>query len=247
MKMMPCRMGLPMYFAMVDREALAARWQERFKNRSLSKPDAVRFEIKADAGDTAEILLYDEIGYWGITATEFVQQLATITAPSVNVRINSPGGDVFDGLAIYAALQAHPADITCTVEGWAASAASFIALSGKKCVMAPNAFMMIHNAWGLAVGNAADHADMAVTLDKIDGQLASIYSAKSGKPVDEIQTLMKGKVDGTWFTADEAMALGLIDEILGSSEDEQAAAEASARAGRISNMRRRLALSAVEV
>jgi ATP-dependent Clp endopeptidase proteolytic subunit ClpP len=193
----------------------------------------------------AEILLYDEIGYWGVTAQDFVTQLAQITAGTINVRINSPGGDVFDGLAIYQALKSHPATINTFVDGWAASAASFIALAGDTVTMGENAFMMIHKAWGVGVGNATDMRDLANTLDKIDGQLASIYAKKTGKSAAEMLALMAGESDGTWFTAAEAKAIGLADAVDAESAAEDAN-EKEAQAGalrRIANMRRRLNLA----
>lgn len=239
----------PLIFNSADREAMRAKWAARFQNRTVTDAKTGKLEVKNATGDVAEIMVYDEIGFWGVTAADFVAQLKNITAPKVVVRINSPGGDVFDGLAIFAAIQGYSGEVTCVVDGWAASAASFIALAGKETTMAPNAFMMIHKAWAMAIGNADDMGDMKDTLDKLDGQLAQIYAKKSGKPVDEIMALMAGKVDGTWFTAQEALDAGLIDEIAPAEEEEGDDDEAveNARKVRISNMRRRLALAEVEL
>jgi ATP-dependent Clp protease protease subunit len=238
----------PMIFASADREAIRAKWSTQFQNRTVKDAKPGKLEVKNATGDVAEIMVYDEIGFWGVTASDFVAELKNVTAPKVVVRINSPGGDVFDGLAIFAAIQGYAGDVTCVVDGWAASAASFIALAGKETTMAPNAFMMIHKAWALAIGNADDMSDMKDTLDKLDGQLAQIYAKKTGKSADEMMTLMAGKVDGTWFTAQEALGLGLIDEIAGADEEESTDDETAenARRVRISNMRRRLALAEVE-
>jgi ATP-dependent Clp endopeptidase proteolytic subunit ClpP len=190
-------------------------WRAHFENRTVPKAKAAApiFRAKSGDPDTTEILLYDEIGYWGVTAKDFQAQLAGVSTPNICLHINSPGGDVFDGLAIYSALKAHPARVTTIVDGLAASAASFIALAGDKVCMAENAFMMIHNAWGVAMGNKAEMLDMASTLGKLDGQLASIYAAKTGKTQEDCAALMDGDVDGTWFTAQEAKDAGLIDMI----------------------------------
>lgn len=237
-----------------DKDAARAAWHERFHNRkppALGEVRAARV-VKVQAAATAdatEILLYDEIGYWGVTAKEFVTALAEIKTANIVVRINSPGGDVFDGLAIYAALANLKTTtkqvVTCQVDGLAASAASFIALAGSTVSIMESAMMMVHRAWGLAIGNEADMADMATTLRQIDGQLAGIYAKQTGKPVAEMSALMAGASDGTWFTAKEAADLGLVDEVIDpdaadetGEKDKEASALASLQA-----MRHRLALA----
>lgn len=243
-----------------NREDARKAWHARFHNRSPATAKTTKLEIKNVAAGTVDILLYDEIGFWGVTAKEFVAALAGITATTINVRINSPGGDVFDGLAIYNALKAHPAKIVSTIEGIAASAASFIALAGETVTMAPSAFMMIHKAWGFTIGNADDHRDAVNTLDKIDGQLAAVYATKTGKSADEMLALMKGESDGTWFTGDEAKAIGLVDALVtgkdattetvdpdADDDDQQDPAESSGLGARMRNMRQRLALAHHEV
>ena len=192
--------------------SVSAQWRSHFKNRV--RPSAgsanVEFKAAADGEQVAEIYIYDEIGFWGISASDFVRNLMMISAASIDVHINSPGGDVFDGISIYNALRAHPAKITCYVDGIAASAASFIALAGDKCIMAETAMMMIHKAWGLTIGNEDDHLDQAIVLGKIDDQLASIYAAKTGKTPAECKSLMKAE---TWMTGKEAVDMGFCDEI----------------------------------
>jgi ATP-dependent Clp protease protease subunit len=232
----------PIVFAKVaDKDAARQQWNDRFNNRKpLAERKPGKVEVKAAADGETEILLYDEIGHWGVTAKEFNTALAAISGP-VKVRINSPGGDVFDGLAIHNALKAHPAEVVCQVDGWAASAASIIAMAGAKCVMADNAMLMCHCAWTLAIGNKADMQETVGVLEKIDGQLAGIYAKKSGKSSEECAAMMdgEGKADGTWFTAAEAKAWGLCDEIVAADPEE--AAE-NAVPLRISAMRRRLAI-----
>lgn len=194
-----------------------ANWRSRFNNRSVAERDAPKLKVRAAADGSAEILLYDEIGYWGVTAKDFAGVLAGITAPSITVRINSPGGDVFDGLAMYNSLKAHPATINTVVDGLAASAASFIALAGDTVTMAENSLMMIHKAWAMGIGNADDMTALAGTLDKIDGQIAGMYSAKNGKSVEDNLSAM---ADETWMTSAEAREFGLVDSIVGGGEDE---------------------------
>lgn len=234
--------------ALADKEKAASDWRDRFHNRSPSaRPEgAGNVEIRAAAEGVTEILLYDEIGFWGITAREFVTALATVATPKILVRINSPGGDVFDGLAIYNALQAHAAEVTCQIDGIAASAASVIALAGSKTTIAENAMVMCHCAWSIGIGNSADMRAMADVLEKIDAQLAGIYARKTGKGVEDCTAMMvgEGKADGTWFTAEEAKAFGLVDEIIVPAEPaEPETPPENATRQRINAMRRRLAIA----
>lgn len=236
---------MPMEATAGDKSAARTAWKARFENRRLptEQRQAKAVEVRAAADDTTEILLMDEIGFWGITARDFIEKLSGVTTGKIVVRINSPGGDVFDGLAIYNALRSHAAEVTIVVEGLAASAASFIALAGDNVRIHDSAMMMIHRAWGLAIGNEADMTDMAKTLQKIDGQLAGIYAKKTGKGAGEMLALMSGEADGTWFTAAEAVDLGLADQVIDDPREDGADAEARAMMVRVSAMRRRLALA----
>lgn len=172
------------------------------------------FTIKAQADDTAEITIFDSIGAsWdgeGVTAKAFIDQLKSLTATKITLLVNSPGGSVFDGLAIYNALLATKAEVTAKVMGVAASAASFIVMAAKKIVMPENSFMMIHNPSTYAFGNAADMREAADWLDKIGDTLANVYATRSGKSLDEIKALL---AEDTWFTAQEAKDMGLADEV----------------------------------
>lgn len=253
---------VPIFARAGDKEAAREQWRQRMCNRTpaAARREPAKLEVRAAAEGVTEILLYEEIGYWGIGAQQFVTALAEVTTPSVVVRINSPGGDVFDGLAIHNALQRHDAAVTCHVDGLAASIASIIALAGERTVLAANAMMMCHCAWTFGIGNSAEMAELAGTLAKVDGQLAGIYAKKSGKPVEDCAAMMagEGKADGTWFTATEAKAFGLVDEVLGEADEDadeaadEDAAETEARAAaqaelaareRINAMRRRLAIA----
>lgn len=169
------------------------------------------FSIKAKA-DTekhdAEILLYDEIGGWGVRAKDFIQALKDAGTKRPLVRINSPGGDVFDGLAIYNFLRGLNA--TVQIDGLAASMASVIALAGKEVRIAENGFFMVHNPWGVAAGDAADLRDYADMLDKVQSTLESTYAQRTGKPLDTIREWMS---KDTWFNAQEAVDAGLASAI----------------------------------
>lgn len=170
------------------------------------------YSVKALAtADAAEISIYDEIGFWGVTAKDFITDLKSVSAKDITLFINSPGGSVFDGLAIYNALRQHPANVTVKVMGVAASAASFIAMAGDRIVMPENAFMMVHNPMGAVFGNADEMRDWADTLDKIAASLVGIYVARTGKSEDEIKSLLDAE---TWLTASEAVDLGFADEVL---------------------------------
>lgn len=226
-----------------NRDAAKDAWHQRFQNRTIKDRSESSLQVRNADDGSVEILLYDEIGFWGVTAKEFATKLAAISAPTITVRINSPGGDVFDGLAIYSSLVAHPAKINTVVEGLAASAASFIMLAGDTVTMAENSFAMIHRAWGLAIGNAIDLRTLASTLDKIDGQLAEMYAKKTGKSKDDMTALMDAE---TWFTAAEAKDCGLCDVVLGADDAAASATNVATDvfSDRVVNsMRRRLALA----
>jgi ATP-dependent Clp endopeptidase proteolytic subunit ClpP len=170
------------------------------------------YSVTAKSEKEFEVLIYDEIGIFGITAKQFVEDFKKIPASaSVVLRINSPGGDVFDSLAIYNVIRRHGGPVNATIDGLAASAASIIAMAAKHLAMPDNTFLMIHNASGLAIGEAEDMRALAELLDKISTQLTSIYAARSGQSVEKIAELMS---DETWLTAQEAKQLGLADEVL---------------------------------
>ena len=168
------------------------------------------YSIRArEAG--AELSIYDEIGAYGVSAKDFIAELGALPAATpIELRLNSPGGSVFDAVAIYNALKRHDGSVTVTVDGIAASAASYVAMAGDAVVMPENAFLMIHDPSGLAIGTAADMRAMADALDKIGASLVRGYAAKSGKPEEEIAALMAAE---TWFDAAEALAAGFADRL----------------------------------
>lgn len=173
------------------------------------------WNISAEAGsDTTEIAIFDRIGaslfFGGISASEMLDELNAIDTPKITVRINSPGGNVFEGIAILNALRAHSATVTTVIEGLAASAASFIAMAGSEIVMRRNAELMIHDAWGDCIGNAADMETMAAQLNRISDNIASIYADRAGGEVADWRAAMKAE---TWYSDAEAVAAGLADRI----------------------------------
>jgi len=163
-----------------------------------------------NAAEQAEIYLYDEIGAWGIGAGEFAKELGEVKASTIDLRINSPGGEVFEGLAIFNALQRHPAKITVHVDGLAGSVASVIAMAGEKILIDRYAQMMIHEAHAIAVGATKDMAAMAKLLDEYSDNIAAIYAARAGGEASMWRERMKAE---TWFSAKEAVTAGLADEI----------------------------------
>lgn len=159
----------------------------------------------------AEIHIFDFIDAFGVNGRTFLKDLRALgDVRQINVHVNSPGGDVFEGNTIYNLLKAHKAKVTVYVDGLAASIASVIAMAGDKIVMPKNAMMMIHDPWSVTVGNSADMRKMADVLDKISNTLVAAYQTKSGLNADEIKTIM---ADETWFTAEEAVAMGFADEV----------------------------------
>jgi ATP-dependent Clp protease, protease subunit len=170
------------------------------------------FSVRAASSDQpAELLIYDAIGSGSLTAGTLVQQLQAMPKAPLNVRINSPGGNVFDGIAIYNALKSRAAPVTVTVDGIALSIASVVAMAGKPIRMHKSAYMMLHDPSGMVVGGASEMRDMADTLDRLRRTLAGIYAARTGKGADEMLRVMR---DETWLTADEAKALRFADEVI---------------------------------
>jgi ATP-dependent protease ClpP protease subunit len=158
----------------------------------------------------AEVFIYDEIGgSFGVDANEFIQDLQGIKAKEITVRINSPGGSVFDAIAIYNSLIQHPANITTRVDAMAASAASIIAMAGDTVEMMVGSQLMIHDAMGTEMGNARDMREMAKFLDLQSDNLASIYANKAGDKQDW-RALMLAE---TWMFAQEAVDFGLADSV----------------------------------
>lgn len=183
------------------------------------KASARKFEVIVNAAkDEAEIFLYDaivsdeiEADYWGGVAPQsFVKELRAITAGTIHLRINSPGGSVFAARAMEQALREHSAKIIVHIDGLAASAATFIAMAGDEIIMAKGALFMIHKAWTGMWGNSEDLRKEADLLDKIDATLAETYADRTGKDQAAISDWMAAE---TWFTAAEAVEQGFADRV----------------------------------
>ena len=169
------------------------------------------YNIQGKATDSVvDIYLFDEIGAYGITAQDFINEIKDFKDTEINLRINCIGGDVFDGMAIYNILKKRTYRTTAYIEGIAASMGSVIALAADEVVMAENSLFMIHNAWGGAMGEAEDMRKTASVLEKISGEIANIYQKKTRLLYDRITNMMD---EETWLNAKEAYELGFIDTI----------------------------------
>lgn len=194
---------------------------------ALARFDAsIRSAAKADG----EIEVLGEIGDsgWGAectTAKMVKDQLKAIGKAPVLVTINSPGGDAFEGIAIYNLLREHPAKVTVNVLGLAASAASIIAMAGDTIKMGSAAFLMIHSSSGIVIGNEADMREFAALLASIDAAVAKLYAARTGKPEAEMIAMMQKE---TWLTADEAVKSGFADVAVADDKKKAKAATDSA-------------------
>lgn len=193
--------------------------------------DMRKFSIVMQA-DEAEILLYDQIGssFWGdgISAKQFAEQFNAIgdKVARIVLRINSPGGDVWDGAAIYDLVKASKVPVDVSVDGLAASAAFTVAMAGRKISIGEAGMMMMHNAKAMAMGDAEDMRQTADVIDKISNQMAEIYAKRSGKSMEEVKTLMDAE---TWMTADECVAMGFADDkCMPEPDDEDKAAQVGA-------------------
>lgn len=169
------------------------------------------YTMRALRRGAAEIAIYDEIGGWGITAREFSDELKAYGELSlISLHIHSPGGDVFEGMAIYNLLLNHPARVEVTIDGLAASMGSVIAMAGDTITMPENAMMMVHRPWGIQGGDADEMRRYAELLDKVESNLVSAYTKKTGLSDDEVREMLAAE---TWFTGPEAVEHGFADQL----------------------------------
>ena len=168
------------------------------------------YNIQNKASETADIYIIDEIGMYGVTAQDFIGEIKELKNTPINLRINSLGGDVFNGMAIYNVIKKREAKTTVYIEGIAASIATIIALGADEVVMSENSLFMIHNAWGGTMGDAKDMRKSAETLEKISTELTEIYMKKTGLSYDVVSNMMDEK---TWLNSEEAYELGFVDTI----------------------------------
>lgn len=189
--------------------------------------DWCRFSNKKNGDKTVDqVYIYDEIGYWGTTASDFVEKLNALEGDELEVHINSPGGDVFDGVAIHSALkaQAKKKPVIVIIDALAASAASFIAQAGSEVRMARNATMMIHDASSMAYGTAATLEKQAKILNQVSDNIADIYSQSNDTPAEDWRALMKEEV---WYSGPEAVTAGLATSVIDQEDEEAEAAKAN--------------------
>ncbi|WP_298618637.1 head maturation protease, ClpP-related [uncultured Zoogloea sp.] len=235
---------------MTLRELPDARAASRPKGYDWDSPPVALTEwverpMAAEADDPNTVSIYGVIGedFWsgeGFTAKRMAAALRLIGKNAVTVNVNSPGGDMFEGMAIYNLLREHRAEVTVKIMGIAASAASVIAMAGDQVLMGTGSMMMIHNAWGLVVGNRHDYLDAAEVFGQFDASMADIYAARTGMDAKDVLAMLDGPSkasDGTFMSAAEAIEKGFADATF-----EAASSEAAKAAGGPSDLiaRRRL-------
>ena len=216
------------------RAALALAGQQA--SRTADRPAWYRIgEVRAEtvgeqtnddqpARSTADVYVFERIGGWsGVSADDFVRDVAGLDVDHIDLHLNSPGGDAFEGVAIANVLRQHRADVTVWVDGLAASAASVIAMAGDEVVMGIGSQLMIHDAWALCVGDAADMRKAGEMLDSTSNALAATYAAKAGGTAADWRAVM---AEEAWYTPEEAVTAGLADRVAtdddnGSSGGEQ--------------------------
>ena len=180
---------------------------------------AYRVENKVDE---TTVYIYDEISWMGVDAQAFVKDFNKIESKVINLRVNSPGGSVFDGTTIFNAVKQHPANTIAHIDGLAASIASVIVMAADEVVMAENAFLMIHEPWSMVVGGSEDMRKEADLLDKVKNTIAKTYMDKSGKDEKEIFDMM---AEETWLTAQEAYDEGFADSVTNDNEEKASVTE----------------------
>lgn len=212
-------------------------WQ-KFRNASMAAAARLLYEARAakparasvQADGTLELMVYEEIGenFWdggGVTAKSVKQQMdAAGSYSKILLRINSPGGDAFEGLALFNLIRSAKKPIDVYIDGVAASAASIVAMAGDTITMGEGGLIMIHNAWALCGGFEADHRAMADTLARVSGSIGDVYAGRTGKSVDQVKALMDAE---TWMTAQEAVDNGFATAV--AKPDAIAASLAEAR------------------
>lgn len=169
-----------------------------------------------DAAERATVYIYGTIGDdWNEDdanrAREFAQTLDALSPKPVDIRIDSPGGDVYEGFAIASAIQRYEGETHAFVDGMAASAASYVAMMADRVTMNDYSMIMIHNAWGICIGNRDEMRDMADRLEQIDGTIAGVIAARSALDIDEVKAAMTAE---TWYRGDDALQAGMCDEVI---------------------------------
>lgn len=202
---------------------LADGFASRLHRPSAHRAGAPRAVL--DAEGTAEVYIYDAIGGWfgTLTADSFRETLEELKgAKRLNIFVNSPGGDVFEAKAMLSQLERFAAEKVLYVDGLIASAATFLAMGADRIVTAPHGTWMIHNAWGMAAGDAQSMRDYAELLDLVSADIAGIYARRTQQPLAKLQKLMDAE---TWMNAEQALELGFTDKVGTYRDDTGGAAE----------------------
>jgi len=187
----------------------AAKTVATFWGKSLK--DREWYSMDTSEGQT-EVLIYDVIGWPFIDANMFARDFNRIESKEITVGINSPGGDVFDGTAIFNTIESHPARIITRIDGVAASMASIVALAGDEIQIAKNAYYMMHNPWSFAMGDYIEFQKEADLLKRIAGTLAQTYSDRTSIKIETVQAMMD---DETWIIGEELVDQGFADKVVG--------------------------------
>lgn len=192
--------------------------------------------LAADKEESAELFIYGDIGGWwnGVQADQFAQDVSALDVETINVRLNSPGGLVFDGVAIYNALAMHKARVIVHIDGIAASIASIIAMAGDEIRIAEGAHVMIHKPWSFAMGDAEVMRKEAQVLDDLEAGLLDIYAARTGNDLDQLQTWLSAE---TWFRGQKAVDEGFADVMVPAKKKEKEKKEAHARSALLPRFR----------
>lgn len=168
------------------------------------------YALEKSGNNETTVTLYDEIGAFGAGSKEFLADLGKLSGQHIHLRINSPGGSVIEGTAIYNALRRHEGGLTVHIDAMAASMASVIAMAGSPVYIADNALLMIHNPWTVSMGDSDQLRKEADLLDKLKSTLVNAYTRKTGIEQDQVAEMMNAE---TWLDAVEAVALGFADAI----------------------------------
>lgn len=169
------------------------------------------YKMAVSENGPAEVLIFDEIGFWGVTAEDFIKDFEGLQADDINIRLNSPGGSVFDGLAIYNSIASSPKNVTVTIEGWAASIASVIAMAADSIRISEAAQIMIHKPWSFVVGNDDDMMKEVDVLRSLEDAIIDIYQARTDGDREIISDWVKNE---TWFKGQAAVDAGFADEVI---------------------------------
>jgi len=197
--------------------ALRAAWRA---TEDVQPRDTACFRVANAGSEAPKLYVYDVIGGWDMDATEFVKAVHAIDAKAIDLHVNSPGGFVYDAVAMFEALQSHPASVAVHVDGLAASAASFLAMAGDSVDISRGGRMMIHDAQGVGVGGPADMREYADLLDAVSDDIAGYYAARAGgKPAE----WRKAMTATTWYSATEAVDAGLADRVTGGKDTKNSA------------------------